>query len=94
MPDCGDHSETKIRGNLQDVWRGPDGTPLSCREKIRLLEEGLTEFQAMAQDLMEDALLMGVDEDQIKEALVIAAHTVNNPYTGRLEQKTQTEHEG
>ena len=29
------------------VWREPDGTPVSCLEKLKVLEENLVEIQGM-----------------------------------------------
>src|SRR5438309_1711052 len=44
------------------VWRQPDGSPVSCLEKIKVLNENLAEIEQMAQDALEDAILMGCDE--------------------------------
>ncbi|HYD99187.1 MAG TPA: hypothetical protein VEH84_07380 [Alphaproteobacteria bacterium] len=62
------------------VWRKPDGSPLSCAEKIRVLNENLAELQQMAQDALEDALVMGADEAQIRAALRALIESLENPY--------------
>ena len=62
------------------VWRQPDGKPLSCVEKIKVLNENLTEIQQMAQDALEDAILMGGDEAQVREVLHGLIDSLNNPY--------------
>jgi len=62
------------------VWRGPDGVALSCEEKIRVLNENWAEILTACQDALEDAVLMGCDETQAREALVAAAAAARNPY--------------
>ena len=46
------------------VWLQPDGAPLSCREKIKVLNENLEEIRELAQEAaaaFPDALYCGVD---------------------------------
>ncbi len=62
------------------VWRSPTGEKLSCVEKIRVLEENLAEIRQMAQDALEDAVLMGGDEKQLREALHELVDGLANPY--------------
>jgi len=62
------------------VWRAADGGPLSCREKIKVLNENLEELRQMAQDALEDAILMGGDEDQLREVLHGIVEGLVNPY--------------
>jgi hypothetical protein len=65
------------------VWRAPDGSPLSCREKIKVLNENLEELRQMAQDALEDAVIMGADEAQIRAVLRRLMDSLENPYAGR-----------
>jgi hypothetical protein len=51
------------------AWRTPDGEPVSCLEKLKVLAQNLQEFEEMAQDILEDAALMGCDVEQVREAL-------------------------
>jgi hypothetical protein len=44
------------------IWPQSDGAPVSCREKLRVLEENYQELAQMMQDMFEDAVLMGVDD--------------------------------
>ncbi len=44
------------------LWPQADGSPVSCREKVKLLEENHAEARQVLQDAFEDAVLMGVDE--------------------------------
>jgi hypothetical protein len=62
------------------AWRTPEGEPLSCIEKIKVLNENLEEIQAMAQDALEDAILMGADEEQFRTVIRKLAEGLINPY--------------
>ncbi len=52
--------------SLPAVWPGADGAPVSCREKLRTLEENHREAAQVLQDAFEDAVLMGVDETALR----------------------------
>ena len=62
------------------VWRTPEGEPVSCVEKIKVLNENLAELRALAQDALEDAVLMGADERQVREVLAGIVASLVNPY--------------
>lgn len=62
------------------VWRQPDGQPVSCTEKIKVLNENLEEIRQLCQDAFEDGLLMGCDERQLRDALTDIARALVNPY--------------
>jgi hypothetical protein len=51
------------------LWRGADGAPIACRDKLKVLAENFTELRDVAQDAFEDALLMGVDEAAMRKLL-------------------------
>lgn len=61
-------------------WLAPDGKALSCRDKIKVLNENLAELRAMAQDALEDAVLMGGDETQFRAVLNGLVESLVNPY--------------
>ena len=62
------------------AWRQPDGSPVSCVEKIKVLNENLAEIEQMAQDALEDAILMGCDEGQVRGVLHRLVDALANPY--------------
>ena len=70
----------QAKGSGFPVWRQPDGQPVSCVEKIKVLNENLTEIQQLAQDALEDAILMGCDETQVREVLRGLVEALDNPY--------------
>ena len=65
---------------LQIVWRKPDGSAVSCQEKLKVLSENLEELRQCFQDAFEDALLMGCDEAQVREVFERIALEIRNPY--------------
>jgi hypothetical protein len=74
-------SEHKRPGKLElPTWLTPEGEPVSCVEKIKVLNENLEELRALAQDALEDAVLMGGDEAQFREVLRRLAEGLVNPY--------------
>ena len=65
---------------LPRTWLGPDGKTVSCTEKLKVLEENLAEIAELAQDALEDAILMGVAEDQARTTLTGVIEQLKNPY--------------
>ena len=62
------------------VWHTSEGEPVSCVDKIKVLNENLTELRDLAQDALEDAVLMGCDEAQVREVLAGLVAGLVNPY--------------
>lgn len=65
------------------IWRQSDGAPVSCEEKISVLQENLDEVRQVCQDAFEDAILMGVDEQQIRDVLAALIKTLKTPRDNR-----------
>jgi hypothetical protein len=53
---------------------------VSCIDKIKLLNENLAEIRALAQEALEDAVLMGCDESQFRDVLKDMSQDIVNPY--------------
>lgn len=67
------------RAERSPLWKQADGTPISCLEKIKVLNENYEELRQIAQDALEDAILMGCSEAQVREALhQLVDELVNN----------------
>ena len=62
------------------VWLRPDGSIVACTEKVKVLGENLDELRQIAQDALEDAVLMEVDEAQIREVFRRVIDGLINPY--------------
>ena len=62
------------------VWKTEDGQVLSCVEKLKVLHDNFREIEQLCQDAFEDALLMGCNERQIRDALTQVITGLKNPY--------------
>jgi hypothetical protein len=62
------------------IWHTPEGELVSCVEKIKVLNENLAELRDLAQDALEDGVLMGCDEAQLREVLASIIAGLVNPY--------------
>lgn len=51
------------------LWLADDGTPLSCTEKIKVLNENFDELRQQLRDALEDGVLMGCSEEQLRLVL-------------------------
>jgi hypothetical protein len=61
------------------TWPQSDGTPVSCREKLRMLAENHAELAQALQDAFEDAVLMGVDEQEMRRILAGMIEGLESP---------------
>ncbi|MFT9442655.1 MAG: hypothetical protein ABF593_12960 [Acetobacter papayae] len=64
------------------IWPQEDGQPVSCQEKIRVLEENWQDVQQVLTDAFEDAVLMGVSEQVLRERLAELVQALRSPRMG------------
>ena len=64
---------------LPAAWTQPDGAPVSCRDKLKVLAENHTELAQTMQDTFEDALLIGVDEAAMRQVLRDMVEALESP---------------
>lgn len=70
-----------MSGSLPEpVWRGPNGEIIACVEKLKVLRENLAELQGACQDALDDAVLMGCEQDQFRQALIGLVSRLNSEY--------------
>ena len=62
-------------------WRQVDGSTIACEEKLKVLNENLAELRQICQDAFEDALLMGCDEEQVRQVFANVVGGLHNPYS-------------
>lgn len=62
------------------VWRTPEGGVVSCVEKIKVMTQNFQELRQLAQDALEDAILMGCDEAQVREELTRLIQSLESSY--------------
>ncbi len=55
--------------NKDIIWRSPQGKVIACVEKNKVMRENLLEIQQLCQDALDDAVLMGCDEQQVLTVL-------------------------
>ena len=67
----------------EPVWRSPEGEIVSCVEKLKVRRENLEEIQWLCQDALDDAVLMGCDENQFKQVLANLVQRLENPYADK-----------
>ena len=68
------------------VWKDPKGKVIACVEKHKVLRENLEEIQQICQDALEDAVLMGCDEQQFRTILLDLVHGLVNPYAAKVSE--------
>ena len=61
-------------------WLRDDQSVVSCTEKVKVMTENFDEIKQIAQDALEDGLLMEVSEQQMRDALHQLVDSLVNPY--------------
>lgn len=51
-------------------WKDAQGNPLSCREKIKVLEQNMRDLTRDYQDALDDAVLMGCAPQAFKSEVL------------------------
>lgn len=65
---------------LPETWLSPEGDVVSCHDKLQVLQDNLDELREMAQDALDDAVLMGCDEQQARKVLADLVATLTRPF--------------
>jgi hypothetical protein len=61
-------------------WLREDNSIVACTEKVKVMTENFDEIKQIAQDALEDGLLMEVSEEQMRETLHRLVDMLVNPY--------------
>lgn len=69
-----------MSSNKWPKWVRDDKSVVSCTEKVKVMTENFDELKQIAQDALEDGLLMEVSEVQMREALHKLVDELVNPY--------------
>ncbi|MCE2565670.1 hypothetical protein [Komagataeibacter sp. FNDCF1] len=64
---------------MPEIWPQPDGTPVSCRDKLLVLRENHVELHGILRDAFEDAVIMGVDEAAMRRILHGLVDSLRSP---------------
>lgn len=62
------------------IWVRDDNSIVACTEKIKVMKDNFDEICQLAQDALEDGLLMEVNEAQMRETLTAIVQNLMNPY--------------
>ncbi|MFY9261750.1 MAG: hypothetical protein WAO71_14755 [Gallionella sp.] len=62
------------------IWLSPQGTVIACVEKNKVLRENLVEIQQVCQDALDDAVLMGCDEEQFRSVLAVLVEQLHSEH--------------
>jgi hypothetical protein len=66
--------------NKKIIWRSPKGDVIACTEKNKVLQENLIEIRQICQDALDDAVLMGCDEQQVRAVFAELITQLESPY--------------
>lgn len=66
------NGKNKNSSFLPKLWKDKKNKAVSCTEKIKILNENILEIKQLSDDAIEDAILMGVNPDQVISVLVNA----------------------
>lgn len=62
-------SSSKVSEAIPSQWIGRDGMPLTCEDKIMLLNDHLEEINELCQQAFEEAMHMGCSEEFMRIVL-------------------------
>jgi uncharacterized protein (UPF0335 family) len=65
-----------------DFWRTSDNSKISCKEKIVILNNNVIELQNLINQIYDEAILMGVDKEQIKKVINNLSTNLNTELKG------------
>ena len=65
-----------------NVWKASDDSKISCKEKIIILNNNVIELQNLMNQIYDEAILMGVDKEQIKKVINNLSTNLNTELKG------------
>ena len=76
-------------GKKPFAWRTPEGDILACIEKLKLLEQNIEDSAAALQDVMDEAVVIGCDAEQMRFVLHCLVDDLRDIYAvSRQKNKT------
>ena len=64
---------------IPKVWLDKNNKKISCKEKVKIIKTNINEFQEVLTDIIDEVVLIGVNEDQLKDVLLnIVKNSKNN----------------
>ena len=65
-----------------DFWKTSNNSKISCKEKIIILNNNVIELQNLINQIYDEAILMGVDKQQIKKVIYNLLTNLNTKLKG------------
>ena len=65
-----------------NYWKTSDNSKISCKEKIVILNNNVIELQNLINQIYDEAILMGVDKEQIKKVINNLSTNLNTKLKG------------
>ena len=62
------------------IWRAKNKELISCNEKIKILNENFDELQLLIQSVIDDAVIIGCDEKDIKQKISNLLESIHFSY--------------
>ena len=63
---------------IPKYWLGKNKLKISCKEKIKVLNENIDEINEMISEVYDEAILLGIDEKQFKDVLLDIVKNMKN----------------
>ena len=63
---------------IPKYWIGKNKKRISCKEKIKILNSNIDELQEMISEIYDEAVLIGIDEKQLKDVLLEIIKNMKN----------------
>ncbi|MVX55719.1 hypothetical protein [Parasutterella muris] len=78
-----------ISEQRKGLWRKPDGSPVSCTEKIKVMDENYEEISEMLREALDDAVLMGCSEKAFKAVYLGFLNQLHSNYPEQTEESDE-----
>lgn len=69
----------------EENWKKPDGSLVSCTEKVKVLNENYHEIYEQLQEAFDDAVLMGCSEAQVRKIFMNLISSMKSAYPEQKE---------
>ncbi len=65
-----------------EFWKSNDNKKISCKEKIVILNDNIDELQNLINQIYDEAILLGVDKNQIRKIINNLANNLSTELKG------------
>ena len=72
----------KKKNTYPKFWKSSKNSKIYCKEKIVILNNNVIELQSLMNQIYDEAILMGVDKEQIKKVINNLVNNLNTELKG------------